>query len=165
LQGAAFFKLDKAALPIDRIPNFLPLQGFYLGAPLLLTVLYLRLQFLLLRLWGSMGALPAVFPDGRTPEKDGSWYLMGPIRPNLQWSRDPRSPLALLESFIAKLLIYWAVPATISFIWLRYLVMQDYRGTLLQVFLFTLVAGAACGAGAPVGRSEDHPCRCRLLKR
>ena len=144
--------LDKAALPIDRIPNFLPLQGFYLGAPLLLTVLYLRLQFLLLRLWGSMGALPAVFPDGRTPEKDGSWYLMGPIRPNLRWSRDPRSPLALLESFIAKLLIYWAVPATILLIWLRYLVMQDYRGTLLQVFLFTLAAGAACGLPSVVVR-------------
>ncbi|HEY1467728.1 MAG TPA: pentapeptide repeat-containing protein [Candidatus Acidoferrum sp.] len=144
--------LDKAALPIDRVPNFLPLQGFYLGAPLLLTVLYLRLQFLLLRLWGSMGALPAVFPDGQTPEKDGSWYLMGPIRPNLRWSRDPRSPLALLESFIAKLLVYWAVPGTIFLIWLRYLVMQDYRGTLLQVFLFTLAAGAACGLPRVVAR-------------
>ncbi len=144
--------LDKAALPIDRIPNFLPLQGFYLGAPLLLTVLYLRLQFLLLRLWGSMGALPAVFPDGRTPEKDGSWYLMGPIRPNLRWSRDPRSPLALTESLIARLLVYWAVPATLFLIWLRYLVMQDYRGTLLQVFLFTLAAGAACALPRVVAR-------------
>jgi uncharacterized protein YjbI with pentapeptide repeats len=144
--------LDKAALPIDRIPNFLPLQGFYLGAPLLLTVLYLRLQFLLLRLWGSMGALPAVFPDGRTPEKDGSWYLMGPIRPNLRWSRDPRSPLALMESLIARLLVYWAVPATLFLIWLRYLVMQDYRGTLLQVFLFTLAAGAACALPRVVAR-------------
>jgi uncharacterized protein YjbI with pentapeptide repeats len=144
--------LDKAAVPIDRIPNFLPLQGFYLGAPLLLTVLYLRLQFLLLRLWGSMGALPAVFPDGRTPEKDGSWYLMGPIRPNLRWSRDPRSPLALMESLIARLLVYWAVPATLFLIWLRYLVMQDYRGTLLQVFLFTLAAGAACALPRVVAR-------------
>ena len=144
--------LDKAALPIDRIPNFLPLQGFYLGAPLLLTVLYLRLQFLLLRLWGSMGALPAVFPDGRTPEKDGSWYLMGPIRPNLRWSRDPRSPLALMESLIARLLVYWAVPATLFLLWLRYLVMQDYRGTLLQVFLFTLAAGAACALPRVVAR-------------
>ncbi len=144
--------LDKAAVPIDRIPNFLPLQGFYLGAPLLLTVLYLRMQFLLLRLWGSMGALPAVFPDGRTPEKDGSWYLMGPIRPNLLWSRDPRSPLALLESMIARLLVYWAVPATLFLIWLRYLVMQDYRGTLLHVFLFTLVAAAACGLPRVVAR-------------
>jgi uncharacterized protein YjbI with pentapeptide repeats len=144
--------LDKAALPIERIPNFLPLQGFYLGAPLLLTVLYLRLHFLLLRLWGGMGALPAVFPDGRTPEKDGLWYLMGPIRPNLRWSHDPRSPLALVESVIARLLVYWAVPATLFLIWVRYLVMQDYRGTLLQVFLFTVVTGAACGLPRVVAR-------------
>jgi len=144
--------LDQGAVPTSRIPNFLPLQGFFLGAPLLLTVLYLRLQFLLLRLWGSMGALPAVFPDGQTPEKDGSWYLMGPIRPHLRWSRDPRSPLALAESVMAKLLAYWAVPATLFIFWLRYLVLQDYRGTLLQVVMFTLVVAAACGLPRIVAR-------------
>jgi len=134
--------LDESATVSARIPNILPLQGFYLGGPLLLTVLYLRLQFLLLRLWGSMGALPAVFPDGQTPEKDGSWYLMGPIRQHLRWTRDPRSPLAMVESRLAKLLAYWAVPTMVFLFWLRYLVMQDYRGTLLQVFLLTLVASA-----------------------
>ncbi|HET6931000.1 MAG TPA: pentapeptide repeat-containing protein [Candidatus Acidoferrum sp.] len=134
--------LDESATLSSRIPNILPLQGFYMGGPLLLTVLYLRLQFLLLRLWGSMGALPAVFPDGQTPEKDGSWYLMGPIRQHLRWTRDPRSPLAMVESRLAKLLAYWAVPTMIFLFWLRYLVMQDYRGTLLQVFLLTLVAAA-----------------------
>src|SRR5258707_7636767 len=134
--------LDESAMVSARIPNLLPLQGFYMGGPLLLTALYLRLQFLLLRLWGSMGALPAVFPDGQTPEKDGSWYLMGPIRQHLRWTRDPRSPLAMVECRLAKLLAYWAVPATVFLFWLRYLVMQDYRGTLLQVFLLTLVAAA-----------------------
>src|SRR6266446_1314508 len=44
--------LDESATVSARIPNLLPLQGFYMGGPLLLTVLYLRLQFLLLRLWG-----------------------------------------------------------------------------------------------------------------
>src|SRR5271157_5948753 len=135
--------LDESATVSASIPNFLPLQGFYMGAPLLLTALYVRLQFLLLRLWGSMGALPAVFPDGQTPEKDGSWYLMGPIRQHLRWTRDPRSPLAMVESRLAKLLAYWGVPATLFLFWLRYLVMQDYRGTLLQVFLLTVVAAAA----------------------
>lgn len=144
--------LDQSAVPTSRIPNFLPLQGFYLGAPLLLTVLYLRLQFLLLRLYGSMGALPAVFPDGQTPEKDGSWYLMGPIRPHLRWSRDPRSPLAMAESVMAKLLAYWAVPATLFIFWLRYLILQDYRGTLLQVVMFTLVMAGACGLPRIVAR-------------
>jgi uncharacterized protein YjbI with pentapeptide repeats len=144
--------LDESATVTARIPNFLPLQGFYLGGPLLLTVLYLRMQFLFLRLWGGVGALPAVFPDGQTPEKDGPWYVMGPIRSHLRWTRDPRSPLAIVESVMAKLLAYWAVPATLSFFWLRYLVMQDYRGTLLQVFLFTLVGAIACGLPQIVAR-------------
>ncbi len=144
--------LDQAALPGSRIPNLLPLQGFYLGAPLLLSILYFRLQFLLLRLWGSIGALPAIFPDGQTPEKDGAWYLMGPIRPHLRWPQDPRSPLAMGESIMASLLAYWAVPATLVLFWLRYLVMQDYRGTLLQLFLFTLVTAAACGLPRVVAR-------------
>jgi uncharacterized protein YjbI with pentapeptide repeats len=144
--------LDESATVTARIPNFLPLQGFYLGAPLLLTVLYLRMQFLFLRLWGSMGALPAVFPDGQTPEKDGPWYVMGPIRPHMRWTRDPRSPLAIVESVMAKLLAYWAVPVTLFFFWLRYLVMQDYRGTLLQVFLFTLAGSIACGLPQIVAR-------------
>jgi len=144
--------LDESAIRAPRIPNILPLQGFFLGAPLLITVLYLRLQFLLLRLWGSMGALPAVFPDGQTPEKDGRWYLMGPIRPHLRWSRDPRSPLGLVECYVAIGLAYWAVPATLFFFWVRYLVMQDYRGTLLQVFLFTLASAAACAMPRVVKR-------------
>jgi uncharacterized protein YjbI with pentapeptide repeats len=137
--------LDQSPWRTTRIPSLLPLQGFYLGAPLLLTALYLRLQFLFLRLWGSMGALPAVFPDGQTPEKDGRWYLMGPIRPYLRWSRDPRSPLGLAECYVAILLAYWAVPTVLFFFWLRYLVLQDYRGTLLHVFLFTVASAAACG--------------------
>jgi uncharacterized protein YjbI with pentapeptide repeats len=137
--------LDQSPWRTTRIPSLLPLQGFYLGAPLLLAALYLRLQFLFLRLWGSMGALPAVFPDGQTPEKDGRWYLMGPIRPYLRWSRDPRSPLGLAECYVAILLAYWAVPTVLFFFWLRYLVLQDYRGTLLHVFLFTLASAAACG--------------------
>ena len=137
--------LDQSAMRTARIPNVLPLQGFYLGAPLLLTAFYLRLQFLLLRLWGSMGALPAVFPDGQTPEKDGRWYLMGPIRPHLRWSREPHSALGVVESYVAMLVGYWAVPAVLFFFWLRYLVLQDYRGTLLQVLLITVASAAACG--------------------
>jgi uncharacterized protein YjbI with pentapeptide repeats len=144
--------LDESATLTRRIPNILPLQGFFLGAPLLLTVLYLRLQFLLLRLWGSMGALPAVFPDGQTPEKDGSWYLMGPIRQHLQWTRDPRSPLAMVESTLSMLMAYWAVPAALFVFWLRYLVLQDYRGTLLHVFLLTVAMAAACGLPRIVAR-------------
>src|SRR5262245_12715118 len=62
--------LNASALPIARWGNVLPMTGFYLGGPLVLLALSLRFHFLLLRLWGSMAALPAVFPDGQTLERN-----------------------------------------------------------------------------------------------
>jgi uncharacterized protein YjbI with pentapeptide repeats len=144
--------LDESATLVARIPRVLPLQGFYLGAPLLLTAFYLRLQFLLLRLWGSLGALPAIFPDGQAPEKDGRWYLMGQVRPYLRWTREPRSAVAMMECYVAMLLSYWAVPAVLFCFWLRYLVMQDYRGTLLHLVLLAIASGAACAMPQMVKR-------------
>ncbi len=55
--------LDSSAVPLPRYGTILPMSGFYLGGPILLMVLYLRFHFLLLRLWGGIAALPAVFPD------------------------------------------------------------------------------------------------------
>ncbi|MGH9641743.1 MAG: pentapeptide repeat-containing protein, partial [Terriglobales bacterium] len=46
---------------------------------------------------------------------------------------------------VATALAYWVVPATLFLFWLRYLVRQDFRGTLLHAFLLTLsVAAATC---------------------
>jgi len=58
--------LNTSALPFMRLGNVLPMTGLYLGGPLILLALSLRFHFLLLRLWGSMAALPAVFQDGQT---------------------------------------------------------------------------------------------------
>jgi uncharacterized protein YjbI with pentapeptide repeats len=135
--------LNASALPIPHTGNLLPMTGFYLGGPILLFILYLRFHFLLLRLWGSMAALPAVFPDGQTLEKDGPWYLMGLARWHFRWQRDHRSPFSALETALATVLAYWVVPATLFLFWLRYLVRQDFRGTLLHVVLLTIAAAAA----------------------
>jgi uncharacterized protein YjbI with pentapeptide repeats len=137
--------LDAPAIPIARLGKLLSMTSFYLGAPLLLFVLYLRFHFLLLRLWGSMAGLPAVFKDGQTLEKDGPWYLMGLVRRHFRWMREGRSPFWVLETVVATALAYWVVPATLFLFWLRYLVRQDFRGTLLHAFLLTLaVATATC---------------------
>ena len=137
--------LDSAAIPIPRFGKALPMTGFYLGGPLLLFLAYLRFHFLLLRLWGSMAALPAIFQDGQTLEKDGPWYLMGLVRRHYRWTRDARSPFAVLETVVSTALAYWIVPATLALFWLRYLVKQDFRGTLLQALLLTLsIAAATC---------------------
>jgi uncharacterized protein YjbI with pentapeptide repeats len=143
--------LNMSALPA-YFGNALPMTGFYLGAPLVLFALYLRFHFLLLRLWGSIAALPAVFPDGQTPERDGPWFLMGLIRKHFRWLRDGRSPLAVLETAISMALGYWVVPATLLLFWVRYLVRQDFRGTLLQVLLITISVAAATGLPDIVSR-------------
>jgi len=144
--------LNSSALPLASLGNALPMTGFYLGAPLVLFILYLRFHFLLLRLWGSIAALPAVFPDGQTPERDGPWFLMGLIRKHFRWLRDGRSPLAVLETAISMALGYWVVPATLVLFWVRYLVRQDFRGTLLQVLLITVSVAAATGLPDIVAR-------------
>ena len=143
--------LNTSALPA-YLGNALPMTGFYLGAPLVLFALYLRFHFLLLRLWGSIAALPAVFPDGQTPERDGPWFLMGLIRKHFRWLRDGRSPLAVLETAISMALGYWVVPGTLLLFWVRYLVRQDFRGTLLQVLLITVSVAAATGLPDIVSR-------------
>lgn len=149
---------NSPVLPIPRVGAFLPTGGFYLGGPLLLFSSYLGFHFLLLRLWGSVAALPAVFPDGRTLEKSGPWFLVGLVRGHLRWLREAPSPLSSLERVVSALLAYWLVPATLLLFWVRYLTRQDLRGTLLHVAL--VVAAVVVGAFLPtfvarVVRPED----------
>ena len=137
--------LNSSALPFVRLGNVLPMTGLYLGGPLVLLALSLRFHFLLLRLWGSMAALPAVFPDGQTLEKDGPWYLMGLVRRHFRWQGESRSAMIAFETVLSTVLAYWIVPSTLFLYWFRYLPRQDFRGTLLHVLLMTLsVASATC---------------------
>jgi uncharacterized protein YjbI with pentapeptide repeats len=144
--------LDGPAVPIPRYGRILPINGVYLGAPILLAILYARFHFLLLSLWGSMAALPAVFQNGRTLEKEGPWYLMGLVRKHFRWLSDSKSPLQRFEGIVANLMAYWAVPAAVLVIWLRYLVRQDMRGTLLQILIFMATVAAATSLPSLVSR-------------
>ncbi|HXM97147.1 MAG TPA: pentapeptide repeat-containing protein [Candidatus Dormibacteraeota bacterium] len=144
--------LDSSAIPVIHFGNILPMSGFYLGAPLLLFLLYLRFHFLLLRLWGTLAELPSVFADGQTAEKGGPWFLVGLIRLHSKWPKESRSPLLVLETFLAAVLVYWAVPMVLFLFWARYLVRQDFRGTLLHVLMVTAAVGGATGLPFLVSR-------------
>ena len=144
--------LNSSAIPIARLGNLLPMTGLYQGGPILLLVLSLRFHFLLLRLWGSMAALPAVFPDGQTLEKDGPWYLMGLVRRHFRWQGESRSAMTIFETVLSTVLAYWIVPTTLFFFWLRYLPRQDFRGTLLHVLLITLSVATATSLPFVVSR-------------
>ena len=144
--------LNSSALPFVRLGNLLPMTSFYLGGPLVLLVLSLRFHFLLLRLWGSMAALPAVFPEGQTLEKDGPWYLMGLVRRHFRWQGESRTAMTTFETVLSTVLAYWIVPATLFFFWFRYLTRQDFRGTLLHVFLMTVAVATATSVPFVVSR-------------
>ncbi len=144
--------LDGQTIPFARLGNILPMNAFYLIAPIALLVVFVRFQFLLLRVWSSMSSLPAVFPDGQTVERGGPWYLMGLARRHFRWLRETKTPVSGMESAIASLLAYWAVPATIVLLWMRYLVRQDLRGTALHVLFFVLSLAVATGLPSAVSR-------------
>lgn len=144
--------LDGATLPVRYLKSLLPINAFYLIAPIALLVIFVRFQFLLLRVWGSMAALPAVFQDGQTVEREGPWYLMGLVRRHFRWLRDAKTAVSMLENVIATVLAYWVVPATIWLIWMRYLVRQDLRGSALHVLFFVLSVSVATGLPAVVSR-------------
>src|SRR3989440_1562328 len=137
--------INSSALPFAKLGNLLPMTGLYLGGPIVLLILSLRFHFLLLRLWGSMAALPGVFPEGQALEKDGPGSLMGLVRRHFRWQGESRSAMTAFETVLSTVLAYWIVPVTLFFFWLRYLPRQDFRGTLLHVSLMTLsVATATC---------------------
>jgi uncharacterized protein YjbI with pentapeptide repeats len=53
--------------------------------------------------------------------------------------------MTAFETVLSTVLAYWIVPVTMFFFWLRYLPRQDFRGTLLHVFVITLaVVTATC---------------------
>ncbi len=134
---------NSPALPLPRIGNAVPMIGFYLGAPVLLFGFYIFFHFLLLRLWGGLAILPAVFPDGSTLDRSGPWLVMGLVRSHLRRLRESRSPLASVETASATLLAYWVVPATLLLVWARYLTRQNLRDTMLHVFLAVTAVAVA----------------------
>jgi uncharacterized protein YjbI with pentapeptide repeats len=70
---------------------------------------------------------------------------MGLVRRHFRWQGESRSAMTAFETVLSTVLAYWIVPTTLFFFWLRYLPRQDFRGTLLHVFLMTLsVATATC---------------------
>src|SRR5258708_20581145 len=56
------------------------------------------------------------------------------------------------ETVLSTVLAYWIVPVTMFFFWLRYLTRQDFRGTLLHVFLLTVSVATAISVPFVVSR-------------
>ena len=136
--------VKNAPAPIPFAGNVMPTLAFYLIGPMLLAGVYIAFHFYLQRLWEALGELPAIFPDGRrlTEFVPFSTVALAPQR--LCEPESPRTAFAFLQRLFSKLLAYWMVPSTLVLVWARYLVEQDWRGSLLQIF-FILAAWAMSG--------------------
>ena len=131
------------ALSLPTLRNVLPLIPFYLFGPVLVLAVYVNFHLHLQRLWEGQAGLPAILPDGRPLDLCFLWFSRWPARWHFRWLSASRSPLAFLEKWIAKAVLYWITPLTVIGFWGRYLTLEDLRGTTLHVLL---VAGAIAAA-------------------
>ena len=137
-------------LPLLLPSVYLPL--FYGVAPLLVFALFVTLHLYLLRLWGRLARLPAVFPDGGTIDHHlPPWLFHGFPLAYLPRLRRRRPRLFWLQHALA-LLLGWAVaPLTLFVLWLRYLVRHDPFGSALHGVLLVAAVALAFYAFALTG--------------
>src|SRR6267143_7305374 len=77
---------------------------------------------------------------------------MGLVRRHFLCQGDTTSAMTTFETLLSTVLAYWIVPVTMFFFWLRYLTRQDFRGTLLHVFLLTVSVTTATSVPFVVSR-------------
>jgi hypothetical protein len=149
--------------PLPLIGADVPIAGFYWAAPLVLIGVYLYFHLYLVRLWETLGALPAVFSDGTVFEqKVYPWPLNGLPRLHFDRLRLCQNLTTRIEAWVSVFLAWWVVPLTLTGFWARYLVRHDWPGTTLHIILLTLSIttgllfyGVACDALHRDGSDAD----------
>jgi hypothetical protein len=132
---------NSSVAPLPVIQAKVPTQWFFVGAPLLLTFLFVYLHLFLQNFWIGLGRLPAVFQDGVPLDlKAFPWILTSLVRsylPLLKIERPPRSRQFVVIAVFSG----WAlVPLTITWFWLRSIPLQDWYITVLHVTLVGYLA-------------------------
>jgi uncharacterized protein YjbI with pentapeptide repeats len=130
-------------LPIISVP--LPTGAFYWVAPVLLLAFQLYFNFFAQRLSECLADCPAIFPDGSVLHRKIYPSLLGGLaqlrfrhlRNKCGWQ------FCLVEAPLSIFLLWWVVPSTIAFIWLRYLPRHDWAGTTFHIFLLLLAVFSA----------------------
>ncbi len=134
----------------------LPTVQFYLIAPMALFVFYLVLQFHLQHLWDLVLELPAVFPDGHALGENEPRIVLGLLRAHFRWMNADAPSTRFVEKGISMLLAYWIAPLTLLLYWVRFLTLQQLRGTMLQELLIAAAAGVALYSSTKVGKPGER---------
>jgi len=148
------------ALPIINMP--LPIDAFYMVAPVLLLIAFLYFHLSLQRLWEQIADLPAFFPDGNAADKRVyPWLLSGLMRSKSErLRRDPRA-MGKMQTAVSVLLAYALAPLTLIGFWGRYLTAHDWIGTGFHAGLIVAAVGLAVAFWRQLGMTFEgrvyHP--------
>lgn len=134
----------------------LPTVQFYLIGPLAIFVLYLVFQFHLQHLWDLALELPAVFPDGHTIGESEPRIVLGLLRAHFHWMNVDAPSTRFVEKGISIFLAYWIVPIALTLYWVRFLTLQELRGTILQELLIVSSTAVALYATTKVGKPAQR---------
>lgn len=126
---------NRATSSLPVIQTTIPIVGFFYVAPLLLLCAYFYFHFYLQKLWDELGALPAIFPDGKPLYSKTDPWLLGDLVRIHSRNLKKRTPfLSNLQIWISVLLAWWIVPLTLLMFWARYLVRHELIGTIFHSF-------------------------------
>ncbi len=143
-----------AKLPVIGVE--IPMLGFLGLTPVILLGLFLYFHLLLLRLWETLAKLPAIFPDGRRiDEMTSPWLMSDLVRMRFPRLGLSKSPLALLQIFIAGFLGWGLVPVTLLAVWAK-----SIRTELAPMIAWeTIVLAAGVGFSIAFARLLRHAFR------
>ena len=136
---------DTAVSKLPILNADIPIVNFYALVPIALVGLAVIALLQAQRLWSSIAAAPESLPDGTAMADRASVWLLGP------WAAERLVPphragaLARLQAWLAVIVGWWIVPATVAWFWGRYLHRHDWTVTWIQIAALTVGCTAAAG--------------------
>ncbi len=135
--------INAATSPLPIIQASVPIIGFFVAAPAILVILYLYLHLYLARLWQELGALPAVFPDGRQLDLSIFPWLLNCLVPwHVKRLKHRRQQTLWLQVGLSVFAAWVMVPLTLLGFWGRQVPRHDGALSLYLLSLLLLCVGA-----------------------
>jgi uncharacterized protein YjbI with pentapeptide repeats len=123
----------------------IPIVNFYALVPIALVSLAVIALLQAQRLWSGIAAAPEALPDGTAMSDRASVWLLGPWAAERLVPPHRASALARLQAWLAIVVGWWIVPATVAWFWGRYLHRHDWTVTWIQIGALTVGCTAAAG--------------------
>ena len=132
--------------PLPMVNTSAPSIAIFQVGPFVLFGVYIYFQLYMQRLWESLAELPAIFPDGRSLDRTiYPWLPLGFVRAHVPRLRAASPSLFGLQMLFPAFLMWLAVPFTLLFFWLRYLVRHDWNITCIHILLLVMSITFATG--------------------